>query len=90
MRCKLFLYIALVALLFTGCKSSEKISESVKNISGEKAHFSTLLNNYPPYASFSAKANIAIATPGGTLSSKATIRIIKDKVLQISIQPLLV
>ena len=90
MKYRLFLSIALVALLFTGCKSSEKvISESVKNISGEKAHFSTLLDNYPPYASFSAKANIAIATPGGTLSSKATIRIIKDKVLQISIQPLL-
>lgn len=47
MKYRLFLYIVLVALLFTGCKSSEKvISESVKNISGEKAHFSTLLDNY--------------------------------------------
>ena len=55
----------------------------------EKRVFSDCLKNSPDYTSYSAKTSFVITTSAGNLKSKATVRIIKDKILQISVQPFL-
>lgn len=86
----LFLCMAGIALLLTGCKSSGDASrKSNKKILEERAHFAEMLANCPDYNSFSAKASVTVTSSGGSMKSRATVRILKDRVLQISIQPLL-
>lgn len=80
--------LVLIMLLFTGCKSSKTTgSLEQKEINSEKSCFSELLANYPGYDSFSAKISLSLATSSGTVSTKANVRMIRDKVLQISVQP---
>ena len=86
----LFVCMAGAALLLSGCKSSEDAArKSGRKISEERTHFSEMLANCPDYTSFSAKASVTVTTAGGSIKSRATVRILKDRVLQISIQPLL-
>lgn len=79
-------------VLFVGCKTShigEKMKISGEQSESEKRVFSDCLKNSPDYTSYSAKTSFVITTSAGNLKSKATVRIIKDKILQISVQPFL-
>ena len=79
-------------VLFVGCKTShigEKMKISGEQSESEKRVFSDCLKNSPDYTSYSVKTSFVITTSAGNLKSKATVRIIKDKILQISVQPFL-
>ena len=82
--------IVILGVLLVGCKTS-RIGEQETLSGGRSAKrvFADCLKNSPDYTTYSAKTSIVLTTSTGNLKSKATIRIIKDEVLQISVQPFL-
>lgn len=85
----LFICLSL-AVIFTACKPKQKIVYSTSPVA-EKAHnelFSDIISSEFPYRTFSARLNIGISSGTNSFSSRANIRIVKDKAVQISIQPL--
>lgn len=69
--------ILCICLLLPTCKTHK---ESVSALPAEKAmSFNTL----------SGKLNVEIITPKNTLNSDGSLRIIKDKIIQLSVQPFL-
>ena len=92
MRRFVWAVITALGIMFVGCKTShigEKTKISGEQSESEKRVFADCLKNSPDYTSYSAKTSLVITTSAGNLKSKATIRIIKDKILQISVQPFL-
>ncbi len=76
--------------LFTACKSKHKVIHSTTPIE-EKANsdlFKDIISNDLNYNTFSSRLNINITSGSRTLSSKATLRMVKDSSIQISVQPL--
>ncbi len=91
MRYKQILFFCLLSgLIFTACKSRQQMISSPSPVE-EKAHnqlFRDIILNEFQYNTFSAKLNVNLTNGTKSLSSKANIRIVKDRALQISIQPL--
>lgn len=91
MRYKQILFFCLLSgLIFTACKSRQQMVSSPSPVE-EKAHnqlFRDIILNEFQYNTFSAKLNVNLTNGTKSLSSKANIRIVKDRALQISIQPL--
>lgn len=89
---KRFVWAAIAALgiMFVGCKTSH-IGEKrdISEEQSEKGAFADCLKNSVDYTTYSAKTSFVVTTGAGNLKSKATIRIVKDKVIQISVQPFL-
>lgn len=82
--------VAVLGIMLTGCKTShvgEK--KGLTGIQSEKNAFADCLKNSVDYTTYSAKTSFIVTTGAGNLKSKATVRIVKDKVLQISVQPFL-
>lgn len=82
--------VAAFGIMLAGCRTSH-VGEK-KEISGEqseKSAFAGCLKNSVDYTTYSAKTSFTVMTSAGNLKSKATVRIIRDKVLQISVQPFL-
>lgn len=76
--------------LFTACKSKHKIIRSKTPVE-EKANselFNDIISSSIDYSTFSSKLNLSLTSGTKTLSSKATLRIVKDNAIQISVQPL--
>lgn len=76
--------------LFTACKSKHKVIHSTTPIE-EKANsdlFIDIISNGLNYTTFSSRLNLNITNGSKTLSSKATLRMVKDSSIQISVQPL--
>src|SRR5699024_10033439 len=76
--------------LFTSCKSKHKVIHSTTPIE-EKANsdlFIDIISNSINYTTFSSRLNLIITNGSKTLSSKATLRMVKDSAIQISVQPL--
>lgn len=76
--------------LFTACKSKHKVIYSTTPIE-EKANsdlFIDIISNGLNYTTFSSRLNLNITNGSKTLSSKATLRMVKDSSIQISVQPL--
>ncbi|MEA4919045.1 DUF4292 domain-containing protein [Proteiniphilum sp.] len=84
------LIICLLSVVtFTGCKPKQRIVYSTSPVE-DKAHnelFNDIITHEFPYRTFSAKLSMGMTSGTKSFSSKANIRIIKDKALQISIQP---
>lgn len=75
---------------FTSCKSKHKVIHSTTPIE-EKANselFIDIISNGINYNTFSSRLNLIITNGSKTLSSKATLRMVKDSAIQISVQPL--
>lgn len=76
--------------LFTACKSKHKVIHSTTPIE-EKTNsdlFIDIISNGLNYTTFSSRLNLNITNGSKTLSSKATLRMVKDSSIQISVQPL--
>lgn len=85
----LFFFLLNVAF-FTACKPKHKIVYSTTPVE-EKANselFKDIITSSLNYTSFSSRLNLNINSGSRTLSSKATLRIVKDSAIQVSVQPL--
>ncbi|HHX31262.1 MAG TPA: DUF4292 domain-containing protein [Bacteroidales bacterium] len=85
----LFLILLNIAL-FTACKSKHKVIHSTSPIEEKENSelFIDIISNDLNYTTFSSRLNINITNGSKTLSSKATLRMVKDSSIQISVQPL--
>ena len=81
--------LAAMALL-VGCKSSKKAveGETVQEKS-RKALFQSLEANAFRYETMTARLNMTLRLPGKELSSRVDLRLARDSVLQLSVQPFL-
>ena len=50
--------------------------------------FTDILNNQFTFKTFSSKLNLNLSSGTKSLSSKASLKIVKDKAIQLSVQPL--
>ena len=85
-----FLFFLLIIALLSACKSRQQYISSTAPVE-DKEHnelFSDIIESEFTFQTFTAKLNLNLTTGKRSLSSKANIRIVKDKALQISIQPL--
>ncbi len=75
---------------FHACKSKKQIVYSVSPVEEKENRevFTDILNNEFRYNTLSSRFNMSLATGTRSLSSKANLKIEKDKAIQISIQPL--
>lgn len=85
--------VALSLLLFIGfysCKTKERIVQAESELEDKTSSklFKDVLYKELKYSTFSSKLNMIISTGKKTLSSKATLRILRDEAIQVSIQPL--
>lgn len=85
--------IALFLLLLIGfysCKTKERIVQAESELEDKTSSslFKDVLYKELKYSTFSSKLNMTISTGKKTLSSKATLRILHDEAIQVSIQPL--
>ena len=90
MRRFVWAVITALGIMFVGCKTShigEKTKISGEQSGSEKRVFADCLKNSPDYTSYSAKTSLVITTSAGNLKSKATIRIIKDKICLLYTSP---
>lgn len=85
----LFLILLNIAL-FTACKSKHKVIHSTTPIEEKENSelFIDVISNDLNYTSLSSRLNINITNGSKTLSSKATLRMVRDSSIQISVQPL--
>lgn len=86
----LLLLACVVASGFQACKSKKQIVHPVTLIENKENRelFADILANEFRFQTFTSKFNLNLATGTRSLSSKANLRMIKDKALQVSIQPL--
>ncbi len=91
---KIIAYIALIAMLgvltFAACKPKQRIITSTTPVQ-DKEHnqlFLDILDSAYNFQTLSARLNMDLAIGTRALSSKASLRMIRDKALQLSIQPL--
>lgn len=79
-----------ISLLFTGCKSSQKVA-TVK--AGEaKAQidfFESMLQQDLEFNTLSARMNVDLNLPGKELSSRVDLKMVKDSAFTLSVQPIL-
>lgn len=86
---KLFISLVFFSLAFTACKSSKTLETGSLAGMGNAEFFNSALHQSPAYQSLSGKLNLAFSTPQKSLSSNATIKIIKNQHIQLSFQPFL-
>lgn len=85
--------VALLLLLFIAlysCKTKERVVQAESDLEDKTSSslFNDVLYKELKYTTFSSKLNISISTGKKNLSSRATLRIIRDEAIQLSIQPL--
>ncbi len=80
----------LSAVAFTACKPKQKIVYSTSPVEDKAYHelFNDIIAREFPYRTLSARLNMGMTSGTKSYSSRANLRIVKDKALQISIQPL--
>lgn len=88
-----YYYIVLLGFILIGitsCKSKKQIvnTTSPVEIKANSELFSDILANTMPFSTFSSKLNLSVVTGTRSMSSKASLKIVKDQMLQVSIQPL--
>lgn len=86
----LLFFFLVLGLALSGCKPKQRILYSTTPVE-EKNHdalFRDILAESFSYQTFSARLNMTLTSGTRSLSSRAQLRIEKDKVLQVSIQPL--
>lgn len=72
------------------CKTQEQLQPEKKNVNKEeKLRFREVISNAVKYDTFTSKVNLKLNAGGNSFTTKGTIRIIKDELFQLSIQPIL-
>lgn len=90
---KIHIFISIVVCVivaFSGCKSPKKVLSPISKIE-DKANselFADILQSQFDYQTLSAKLNVGLSSGSRTLQSRATLRMIKDEAVQVSVQPL--
>lgn len=85
----LFFCASLLIAGFNSCKSKRQIVAAAPV--EEKVDvdlFTDILNNQLNFKTFSSRLNLNLSSGTKSLSSKASLRIVKDKAIQLSVQPL--
>lgn len=91
---KLFKYlIVLLLVLFVGiysCKPKERIVQAASELEDKTNSnlFEDILENEVSYSTFSSKLNMSFSTGRKVLNSRATLRIVRNEAIQLSIQPI--
>ncbi|HHW80759.1 MAG TPA: DUF4292 domain-containing protein [Bacteroidales bacterium] len=85
--------IALLLLLFVGvysCKPKERIVQAESELEDKTNSnlFEDILENEVRYSTFSSKLNMSFSTGRKVLNSRATLRIVRNEAIQLSIQPI--
>ena len=80
----------LLAIIVTACKSRQKIVYSTTPVEDKEYNelFKDVLSAAASYNTFSSRLNMTVTTGTRSISSRASLRMIKDEAIQISIQPL--
>lgn len=86
----IFLYMVLIAFVISSCKSRQKVVYSISPVEDKEYSelFSDILSSGFSFNTLSSKLNMNITTGSRSLSSRASLRMVKDDAIQISIQPL--
>jgi len=94
MKIPTYIYYIITILLFgaaiISCKPKQKIVYSTTPVE-EKTNsdlFNDIITSSVDYKTLSSRLNLNVTSGTRTLSSKATLRMIRDEAIQISIQPL--
>lgn len=85
----IFLLGIIVVVGLHSCKSKKQIVAAApveKKMDVDL--FTDILNNQFSFKTFSSKLNLNLSSGTKSLSSKASLRIVKDKAIQLSVQPL--
>ena len=85
----LFFCASLLIMGLNSCKSKRQIVAAAPV--EEKVDvdlFTDILNNQLNFKTFSSRLNLNLSSGTKSLSSKASLRIVKDKAIQLSVQPL--
>ena len=85
--------VSFLLLLFVGlngCKSKERIVQADSELGSKSSSvlFKDVLHKGLEFTTFSSKLNITISTGTKTIGSKGNLRIINNKAIQLSVQPL--
>jgi len=89
---KRILYVVLISAIIpiSSCKSKRDIIKLTSPVE-DKANselFSDILDNALEFESLSARLNIGLTTKSNSLSSKAQMKLLKDRGMMVSVQPL--
>ncbi len=85
--------IVLLLVLFVGiysCKPKERIVQAASELEDKTNSnlFEDILENEVRYSTFSSKLNMSFSTGRKVLNSRATLRIVRNEAIQLSIQPI--
>lgn len=83
-----FLLVLFVGLY--GCKSKERIVQADSELESKSSSvlFKDVLHKGLEFSTFSSKLNMTISTGTKTIGSKGNLRIVNNKAIQLSVQPL--
>ncbi|HBG42155.1 DUF4292 domain-containing protein [Limibacterium fermenti] len=86
----ILLFICVLATALTCCKPKQKIISSTTPVEEKENNelFSDILEQSFDYGTLASKVTMNVEMGTRSLSSKAQVRIVRDKALQVSIQPL--
>lgn len=87
---KYFLVLLVMVVGIYSCKPKKRIVQADTELE-DKTNFNLfedVLQKELRYSTFSSKMNMTVSTGRRTLSSKGTLRIVRDEAIQLSIQPL--
>ncbi len=85
----LLLLVSVTTAGFYGCKSKKQIVVAAPIENKVDAElFTDVINNQFNFKTFSSRLNLTLASGTKSLSSKANLKIIRDKAIQLSVQPL--
>lgn len=92
MKQKLFIALACCVAIFlvASCKPKQRIISTVSPVE-DKANselFTDILTNEFQYTTLQSKLNLDLINGNRSLSSRANLRIVRDRSLQVSVQPL--
>lgn len=86
----ILLFSILLGLTITACKPRQRVIYSTKPIEDKENNqlFSDINSNSFDFNTFSSRLNMNLTSGTRSVSSRANIRMIKDRAIQISVQPL--
>ena len=85
----LLLFAGVLLVGLNACKSKKQlISAAPLEEKVDAELFSDILNKQFNYNTFSSRLNLNLSSGTKSLSSKASLKIVKDKAIQLSVQPL--
>lgn len=82
--------VCFFVVFFSGCKSSQKVKTvEIGGIKSQTAFFELMEEQALPFNTLSARMNVNLKTSKQELASRVDLKMIKDSVFQLSIQPFL-